>query len=181
MARFDEIFLKYHHCLFCYAKKFVESEEDALNIVQDVFMTVYEREIFCKKEDYVIPYLYNAVRHHCLNFIKHRKVVRKYENKVSTELKMMEIEFYSSGEKSLIERENYQTLFDAINSLSNVNKEIIVLSRFERLKNREISEKLQIPIRTVETRLFRALAQLKEILTQNNFFVFLVFNNIKVL
>ena len=48
-----------------------------------------------------------------------------------------------------------------------------MLSRFEGLKNSEIADRLNLPIRTVETRVFRALSALKEKVSQKSFFTLL--------
>jgi RNA polymerase sigma-70 factor (ECF subfamily) len=78
------------------------------------------------------------------------------------ELCEMEIAYYS-GEKSLIESETSVSLQKAIDLLSEEYREVIILSRYEGLRNREIAEKLDIPLRTVETRLFRAISKLREL------------------
>jgi RNA polymerase sigma-70 factor (ECF subfamily) len=85
----------------------------------------------------------------------------------------MEAAHYQSGEKSLIEQENLAQINQAINSLTDIYREVIILSRFEGLKNAEIAEKLNIPIRTVETRIFRALSILKEKMSQKSFVILL--------
>ena len=171
MPGFDNLYRKYQHPLFRYAKKFVDSDEDAADIIQDIFMTVYVKLNKNEDDAYIKPYLFNAVRNQCLNHIKHARVIRNYEKSRIYDLKEMELTFYSSGEKSLIEKESYRDICEAIQSLTDVHKEIIILSRLEGLKNKEIAEKLQIPLRTVETRLFRALSQLREELTRSKLFI----------
>jgi RNA polymerase sigma-70 factor (ECF subfamily) len=86
-------------------------------------------------------------------------------------LQLNELDFYKSGETSLIENEDLEKIYAAIDSLPENYKEIIELSRFEGLKNKEIAERLQIPLRTVETRLFRALSGLRKILTEKQILV----------
>ena len=83
----------------------------------------------------------------------------------------MEINYYENGEKSLIEKEGLDKIYEAINSLSDKNREILELSRFEGLKNQEIAEKLKLPVRTVETRLFRALQSLRKKLRNTNLLI----------
>jgi RNA polymerase sigma-70 factor (ECF subfamily) len=73
----------------------------------------------------------------------------------------------------LIEQENLKQINDSIDLLPDIYREIIFLSRFEGLKNQEIAEKLNIPIRTVETRIFRALSTLKDKMLQKTFFILL--------
>ncbi len=168
---FDLVFRKYHHRLYLFTLKFIENESDALDIVQNVFLSVWENEKLGVDELKIQSYLFNAVKNSCLNYIKHRKVIRKYEQIAAAELKELEAFHYQSGENSLIEKESLQQLEKAINSLLPIYKEVIVLSRYEGLKNKEIAKQLNIPVRTVETRIFRALTLLKEKISPKTFFV----------
>lgn len=179
MIEFDFLFRKYHRRLLLYTLKFVESEGDALDIVQNVFVAVWENGKYRQKEELVQAYLFSAVKKSCLNYIKHQKVVKRFENETLFQLKEMEALHYQSGEKSLIESENLKQINDAIDSLSDIYKEIIVLSRFEGLKNSEIADRLNLPIRTVETRVFRALSALKEKISQKSFFILLFLKGLR--
>jgi len=174
MIEFDYLFRKYHRRLLLYTLKFVESESDALDIVQNVFVAIWENGKYKQKEELVQAYLFNSIRNSCLNYLKHQKIVQKFENEASIRLLEMEAVHYQSGEKSLIESENLKQINDAIDSLPDIYKEIIVLSRFEGLKNSEIADQLNLPIRTVETRVFRALSALKEKISRKSFFTLLV-------
>ena len=179
MTEFDYLFGKYHRRLLLYTLKFVESESDALDIVQNVFIAIWENEKYKQKEDLVQAYLFNSIRNGCLNYLKHQRIVQKFENRTSIQLSEMEALHYQSGEKSLIERENLKQINDAIDSLPVMYKEIIVLSRFEGLKNSEIANQLNLPIRTVETRVFRALSALKEKISRKSFFTLLFFRGLQ--
>ncbi len=162
MTDFDNLFLKYHHQLFRFTLKFIEDENEALDLVQDIFVEVWERGQYKEIDENVKAYLFTGVKNRCLNYIKHQKVVKKFEHHAAIELKELEANYYLSGEQSYIEKETIQNIDSAIDSLTDIYKEVITLSKMEGLKNKEIAERLQIPIRTVETRIFRALALLKE-------------------
>ena len=179
MTEFDQLFRKYHRRLFLFTLKFVDNENDALDIVQNVFVAIWENGKFNQSEEMVQAYLFNSVRNSCFNYLKHQKIVRKFENETSLQLKEMEAVHYQSGEKSLIETENLKQINDAVDSLPDIYKEVIALSRFEGLKNSEIAEKLNLPIRTVETRVFRALSSLKEKFSQKSFFTLLYMSCLK--
>lgn len=56
MTDFDSLFRKYHKRLLVYSLKFIESEGDALNIVQNVFVSVWENEKYSDDEDYIHAY-----------------------------------------------------------------------------------------------------------------------------
>ena len=176
MNDFDNLFRKYHKRLLLYSMKYVESESEALDIVQNIFVAIWENGKYKQNDELVKAYLFSAVKNSCLNYLKHLKVVKKFENEISIQLLEMEAVHYQSGERSLIEQENLKQINDAIDSLSDIYKEIIFLSRFEGLKNQEIAKKLNIPLRTVETRIFRALSTLKEKMLKKTFFILLNMN-----
>ena len=173
MSDFDSIFRNYYTLLFLYAQKFVRDEDIALDLVQDVFALVWEKKKFHLTDEHLKAYLFNSVRNACVNHLKHEKVVQRFRDDQLADLTIMELKYYKSGEKSLIEMENLDKIYQAINSLSGIHREIIELSRFEGLKNKEIAERLNIPVRTVETRLFRAISSLKEKLSKNLFHILL--------
>jgi len=166
MPNFEQVFRKYHDSLFLYAHKFVADESVALDIVQDVFTLVWEKEKQQLGDEHLKAYLFSAVRNQSLNYLKHQKIVRKHQQQHQSLESEMEIRYYESGEKSLIQKENLDQIYEAVNSLSDINREIIELSRFEGLKNKEIADRLQLPVRTVETRIFRALNELRKKLSE---------------
>ncbi len=168
MTDFDKIFREYHHPLIVYCRKFIDNEGDAADIVQNLFAVVWEQKKFRLEEKHLKAYLFNAARNACINHLKHAEVIRKYESEVTYALKEIETNHYGSGEQSLIQKEGLKRIYAAIDSLSAQQKEILQLSRFEGLKNHEIADQLQVPVRTVETRLFRALKKLREKLTRKD-------------
>jgi len=141
-----------------------------MDVAQDVFALVWERKKFTMDEEHLKAYIFNAVRNACFNYLKHKKVIHKYQEYYLTQL---ELDYYKNGEKSLIEKENLNKIYGAINSLSPIYFEVIKMSRFEKLKNKEIAESLHISVRTVETRLFRALSLLKDKLSEKTFYLLL--------
>lgn len=166
MSDFDRIFSKYYTSLYLYARKFIQDEPVAKDLVQDVFTLVWEKDKTDLEEEHLKAYLHNSMRNACINHLKHQKVIQKHQSSHRVEMTDQELIYYQSGEKSLIERENLEKIYKSIRSLSDVHREVIELSRFEGLKNKEIAQRLNIPVRTVETRLFRALAALKKDLTE---------------
>lgn len=176
MPDFDRIFRKYHTSLYLYARKFVQDDETALDLVQDVFTVVWEKKKYTGDGEHLKAFLFHALRNICLNHLKHQAVVKKHQEGRLYGLSLMEIDYYKSGEQTLIEKEDLEKIHQAIGSLPEIHREIIALSRFEGLKNKEIAERLNLPLRTVETRLFRALAALKEKLSEKMFHILLNIN-----
>ncbi|SFW20020.1 Sigma-70 region 2 [Sinomicrobium oceani] len=59
--------------MYYIAKSYVRNEQDAEEIVQDVFMKLWHRKD--NKEIWTNNYLFTATKNACLNYLKHRKVV----------------------------------------------------------------------------------------------------------
>lgn len=175
MKKFDRIFRDYYPPLLVYCRKFIDSHADAGDIVQNLFARVWEQKKFHLEEKHLKAYLYTAARNACLNYLKHAQVIRKYESEAAAALKEIEINQFQSGEQSLIEKEELARIYAVLEALSDQQKEIIRLSRFDGMKNQEIAGQLGIPVRTVETRLFRALKKLREELTKKDFRVLFLF------
>lgn len=173
MPDFDRIFRKYHASLYLYARKFVRDDEAALDLVQDVFTLIWEKKKFDRDGEYLKAFLFHSLRNICLNHLKHESVVKKHQEGNLYRLALMEINYYKNGEQSLIEKEDLEKIDQAIGSLSEIHREVIELSRFQGLKNKEIAERLNLPLRTVETRLFRALSALKAKLSGKAFKILL--------
>jgi len=171
MTTFDQIFHKYYHSLLLYGLKFIYNENDVHDILQEVFATIWENEKYKLVDSHLKSYLFKAVRNGCLNFLRHQSVIHNHIDHEKLALQLNEFNFYNSVEKSLIEKETLNKIYSAIDSLPENYKQVIELSRFEGLKNKEIAEKLRIPLRTVETRLFRALSHLRKILTDKQMFI----------
>lgn len=171
MAIFEQIFQKYYRSLLIYGLKFIKDEDDVRDVLQEVFTTVWENQKYKLEETHLKSYLFNSVRNGCLNSIRHQSVINKHAENKKWDLQLHELNFYKSGETSLIEKEDLEKIYSAIDSLPVNYKEIIQMSRFDGLKNKEISEKLKIPLRTVETRLFRALSGLRKVLTGKQIFI----------
>ena len=173
MKKFDAIFKRFHQPLFLFCLKFVD-EEDALDVVQDVFVVLWEEQKYTLGDEHLKSFLFHAVRNRCLNFLKHQSVVHKHQSHEKNMLARLELQFLNNGEKSLIEQETREKIFEAIDALPEIYRDVIVKSRFEGLKNFEIAEKTGVPLRTVETRLYRALVKLREKLTKDQ--IFILFN-----
>lgn len=155
----EHAFKQLHAPLYFYALKFIDNSEVARDLVQDAFLSILNSKNSSEVEN-LKAYLYRAVRNNCLNYIKHLEVKNEFEQK-EQQRKNREIQFYDSH-LTLVEKELQQKLNEAIEALPEKYKVPFKLSRFEELTNSEIAKKLSVPVRTVETQIYRALKILRE-------------------
>ena len=155
---YQGLFKSHYAMLTLYAMRFVQDMENAEEIVQDVFFNLWENR---QKRDINVSlksYLYRTVKNTCLNLLKHRKVEDRYREHFSRELQYDEL----NEDNWMVETELSDKITAAIEKLPPERKKVFVLSRFEELKYREIAEKLNLSIKTVENQMGKALKFLRE-------------------
>jgi RNA polymerase sigma-70 factor, ECF subfamily len=153
---FEALFRIYYPNLCLYATHILNDSSAAEEIVQELFMRLWEKRGVTEVETSVKNYLYRAVKNHCLNYIKHKTVKNEYSRIITSETKAIYNEEDFSMQTELI-----QKIEESIDSLPVKRREIFRLSREEGLKYREIAEKLNVSIKTVETQMGLAIKTLR--------------------
>lgn len=153
---FRELFEHYFNALSAFGYQYVQDPYVVEDMVQEVFISFWE-----KREDFdhinaVKSYLYTSVRNKCLNHIKHKAVEKKHESSL---LYRLESEQYFTA--NVIEEEVFNRLFSEIKNLPESAREIMLLA-LNGLKNQEIADELNISVNTVKTQKKISYAKLKE-------------------
>ena len=163
---FSEIYSKYYFKLIRFATDFVVYEEDAENIIQDVFLGLWEKRDSLAFIENMNAYIFKLVKNKCLDHLKHKISQEKYVTNVQFvyeqefSLKLQSLENFDVDVAS--EEKMEKIIADAIDSLPGKCREIFLLSRYEGLKYREISEYLNLSVNTVETQMSIALKKLRQ-------------------
>ena len=155
---FEILFKKHYSVLCAYSYGFVADYSLSEDIVQEVFSKLWTDKQEITIDTSIKPYLYSAVRNTALNYIKHQKVKRQYEKVNSDENNYTE----QSLDEQLIRKELNAKIQSAVNNLSPERRKIFVMSRMDGLKYKEIAERLDISIKTVENQMGKALASLRK-------------------
>lgn len=148
---FSDLYLTYYSKLVRFAKEFVQHEEDAENITQDVFADLWEKRDFITHIENMNAYLFRLVRNRCLDYLRHKVFEQRY----------MESLQLSCEEEAVEDHDTEILIRAAINSLPQRCRDIFLLSRVDGLKYREISEHLGISVNTVECQMGIALKKLR--------------------
>jgi RNA polymerase sigma-70 factor (ECF subfamily) len=166
---FEKLYNEYYESLCRFAQRFVCDLDTSREIVQDVFVRIWEKRSELLGEQSLKSYLYRSVRNQCLDHLKHLNIEYEYEKKRVREMQETESGFFTSDDHpldGLITEELRNSILTAIDNLPEKCKEIFKLSRYEGMKYREISEELDISIKTVETQMYRAIKSLKKQLSK---------------
>jgi RNA polymerase sigma-70 factor, ECF subfamily len=158
ITAFEMIFRTYYQPLCNYAYTFLQDKENAEEIVQSTFLSVWEKKETLSIRTAVKPYLYAMVRNACLNAIKHEKIKQKH----ATEELAIGVSSHDSVSHTIAGSELELKIAQAMAKLPEQCRLVFKLSRFEELKYSEIAEQLNISIKTVENHMGKALKIMRE-------------------
>ncbi|NJK86402.1 MAG: RNA polymerase sigma-70 factor [Bacteroidales bacterium] len=154
---YQSLFKEYYSGLSFYAFKYVKDLEIAKEIVQDLFVKIYEKRYSLTIDISLKSYLYRAVHNSCMNHLQQVSIREHHHGVIRTD--MDEIENFSEDVVFAVELE--QKIYNEIEKLPVQCKKIFKMNRFDGLSNSDIAEKLNLSKRTVETQISKALKILR--------------------
>ena len=163
---FDSIYINNFSRLFLFAKEYVLFDEEAENIVQDIFLMLWEKREALRVDVSLTAYLFTLVKNKCIDFLRHQMVEQMYSENVKHEyneelnVKLFALESFDHNFSS---EEDIETLLrNAIDKLPEKCRLIFIKSRIEGKKYKEIAEELNLSVNTVEGQISIALKKLRE-------------------
>lgn len=161
---FEYLFQDNYKNLVLYAKKFVMDTEIARDLVQDIFIYLWEKRQKLTINKSLSSYLFRAVRNACINHLKRESTKDNY---VKNFLSNLNDGFYKTSANEdayelVVHKDLSGKIGDIIETLPEQCRNIFKMSRYRGMKNKEIAEIYSISPRTVETQIYRALKVLKE-------------------
>lgn len=155
------LFERHNVALFNYFLRLTGSRPGSEDLVQDVFTRILKYRATYLGEDKFTVWMYKIARNAHIDFLRRQKATvpleDQYDEAQSAEL-VPEERMEKQQEAALISR--------ALKKLSPKKQEIILLSRFQNLKYREIAELMECPVGTVKGMVHRAVRELGEIYQQ---------------
>lgn len=162
---YNQLFRRYYPNLLFYATRMVGDEEEAEDIVQDVFVELWKKRDSIDMGEQIQSFLYRAVYTHALNVLKHRSIADSYQSTME-EINLKRMEMYHPDNNDVIRNiENLELRRDinrSINDLPEKCKEVFKLSYLHDMKNKEIADVMGISLRTVEAHMYKALKFLRD-------------------
>jgi len=157
VAAFTEIYNRFRGLLYVYARKITNDGVDAEDIVQDIFIKLWDNRISLVLKSSLSSYLYTAVRYKFFDLVAHQKVRSDYTALFQRYLDVSEnpVEEYINEKELtlLIERE--------VANLPDKMRQIFELSRNNGLSHKEIALQLGIAEKTVKNQVNNALKTLR--------------------
>lgn len=154
---YNKLFVRYYSRLCCYVYRLLGEKEDAEDVVQDLFFTLWNNRKKIAIGENVSGYLYKMAKNLALNHIR-----TQTNYKTVLENREEQLSYY---EENPLETEEFRmALYDCINLLPGRCKEVLLLHRVKGLKQKEIADQLSISVKTIKNQIWASLQRLKKCL-----------------
>jgi len=162
---FALIFHDWYGSLLHFCQQYIFDFEAARNIVQNVFLKLWERRDTLEENSSLKAYLYVMARNESISYLRHLKTEAGFHKNVRNFNADLELNLEAINELDFgrIDLEQISSVIETvIASLPERCQEVFRMSRYEELKNREIAERLQISEKAVEANMTRAFKTLRD-------------------
>ena len=168
-AQFESCFRTYYKQLVVFAYKMVHRQDVAEDMVQQVFLSVWEHLERLDVEKGVLSYLYQSTRNRCLNHLN------SAQHSYTTHIDEPVGDHPVTTERRLETKELLLQIKAAIQELPEKCREVFLLSREQGLTYKEIAATLDISVKTVENQMGKALKHLYNRIGSNLEAILLIF------
>jgi RNA polymerase sigma-70 factor (ECF subfamily) len=160
---YPQIYVMYFPKLVRFSEAYV-SRQDAENIVQDIFLYLWEHWEIMEELKNMNAFLFILAKNRCIDLLRcqakdrHQSIMDLREKELQLKLYALQ----NFDENCLTEDDIEAIITNAVNSLPEKCREIFVLSRFEGLRHKEIAARLCISTNTIEGQINIALKKLRK-------------------
>ena len=170
---FNGVFRYYYPRMMAYVASMVE-QKVAEDIVQDVFLYVWENREKLYVSDGFHSYLFQSAYTRCLDYFKKNHLVEKCHSH-TFEQYLEDCHDLLKDDNSIIEelsvKEFYCRLYELLEYLPEQRREVFILAYIKGLTTKEVAEQTRMPQRTVESHVYLALRFLKEHMHKGDFYL----------
>lgn len=158
---FDRVYIEYYPRLVRFATAYLHDVKEAENVVQDIFLKLWENKRTEDADDYNASYLFTAAKYRCIDTLRQ---MRRKETVGVGEKKEIDLEIFSLLEldsDSITLDEIEAILTKALEQLPPRCREIFVKCKIDGRSHDEVAEELGITVNTIESQMTIALKRLR--------------------
>lgn len=150
------LFDTYYEKLYLFAEKYIYDSDKAHDIVQDVFLKIWENAERLELTSSIQHYLFASVRNGCLNYLKSLQIEDRNNRKY------MEAYIESQNVDMVDDEELLARIRQVLDELPEKCREVCLLRFVEGCKYAEIAARLDMNENTVKAQLHRGMERLKQ-------------------
>lgn len=158
MAAFERLYKSFEPKLYAFAMRLSRQKEDAEEIVQEVFLKVWERRHLINPNQNFDGYLFSIAK----NIVYNKARRRVYEFAFTQYIAVSGVNAGCFTEETVAYQELEKLLENAYATLPPVRRQVFVMSRVEGKSNSEIARLLNTSNSNIENHLNKALRSIKE-------------------
>ena len=155
---FGELYARYRERLLYFCKQYLRNEEDAEDVVHDIFLQLWEKRHFLGTVSSFSGYVQTMIKNDTLKKLRHFDVHSRFARNILTN----EIDSTNETEDAIIDNDYTKLLADVIERLPPKQKEVYRLSRIDGLSYKEVADMLHISVDTVQEHASAALKKIKK-------------------
>jgi len=170
-AAFNRLVLKWERPIYNLTLRMLQNPEEAAEITQEVFFSAYKNIKRFRLEARFATWLYRIAANHCISRLRQRPpgLQISLDDEKGEFSSGRDIPVPAGHEEAFLKEESRRLVLSALASLPEDQRLVVDLKFFQEMTFEEISEVLQIPLSTIKTRLYAALALLKSKLGRTAF------------
>lgn len=149
---------RYEKAVFNYGIRMTSNREDALDLMQEIFTSVFRNLSSWRGEGSFKAWLFRIASYRCVEYYRRKKPTQALDD-----VPEMECE-YHTPEEFVLSSSNNQQLLNAMQQLPLAQRAVVELKFFGQFTFDEIAEQLNVSSNTVKSRLYGALGKLKNII-----------------
>ncbi len=161
---FKLIMDRWYARLFNFANGYLNNSENSKEVLQDVFLRLWDHRNKLNDDTSLNAYLFTMTRNCCVDLIRREKLMMQFRTDKQVEYRQLTENLNALSDPILDEifaMELQEEISQVINRLPDQCRKVFILSRTNGLKNREISEALELSEKTVESHLTKALKTIR--------------------
>jgi len=164
-AAFEQLYDRYANILYATAMKFLKEDADAQDVVQDVFIQIWDKaKLYDPAKGKPLTWALTLTRNRSIDRIRAIQRRTRLRDDFEKETVLDESAGVREALSGVDASEKSQILRDAVSRLSPEQRKVIELAFFRGFTQSEIADRLGEPLGTVKARARRGLMKLKEIL-----------------
>jgi RNA polymerase sigma-70 factor, ECF subfamily len=156
-SAFEKIYRSYVKQLCSFAAYYLKSFDIAEDIVQNVFLILWERRDSIRIDGCLKTYLFTSVRNLSLNFLKHQTI---HLNSLDIYSRLFSLPAATPHELA-VQQEFDVLLTQALEKIPERCRIVFILSRYFDMKYAEIADILEISVKTVDAHMVKAVKNLR--------------------
>jgi RNA polymerase sigma-70 factor, ECF subfamily len=160
---FSELVNRYKNKVFSLVYRFTNDYGDAQDISQEVFINVFRKLYTFSEKASFSTWVYRISYNYCIDWTRKNKKRLRQEPVYDEQIELADTGM--NVEESFLEMQKRVHLRKAILQLDEKYRNVLILFHFQELSYEEIGEVMQLPVKTVETRLYRGRQQLRKYLS----------------